>query len=159
MLYNDYENLKKLEELLKNGAITQEEFEKEKAKILSKEKPESNPEKVETKFLPDLGMDENLYLLLMHLSQFITSFILPLIMWIVGKDKSQRVDFHGKEIMNFEISCIIWIIVGIITIPIIIGIVILSLVGIFMTVCIIVAAIKAFNGENWNYPLTIKFLK
>lgn len=159
MLYNDYENLKKLEELLKNGAITQEEFENEKAKILSKETIESDSKKVETKVQPDLGMDENLYLLLMHLSQFLTSFILPLIMWIVGKDKSQRVDFHGKEIMNFEISCIIWIIVGIITIPIIVGIVILSLVGVFMTVCIIVAAVKASSGEDWHYPITIKFLK
>ena len=159
MLYNDYENLKKLDKLLQNGAITQEEFEKEKAKILNKETPESDSKRVETNVLPDLGMDENLFLLLMHLSQFLTSFILPLIMWMIGKDKSRRVDFHGKEIMNFEISCIIWIIVGIITIPILVGIAILSLVGIYMTVCIIVAAVKAFNGVDWHYPLTIKFLR
>ena len=50
---------------------------------------------------------------------------LPLmVMWLVGKDENKRVDFHGKNILNFQITYIIWLIVGIITIPLIIGIVI-----------------------------------
>lgn len=61
--------------------------------------------------------------------------------------------------MNFQITYIIWLIVGIITIPLIIGIVILSVLGIAMTVFIIVAAVKSYNGEDWKYPLTINFLK
>lgn len=161
MTYEDYEKIKKLEEELKNGTITQEEFDSEKEKIINKEPQAPQTEKpvVNTNKQPLFGIEENLYLLLMHLSQFLTAFIIPLVMWLVGKDDSQRVDFHGKNVINFQITYIIWLIVGIITIPIIVGIVILSVLGIAMTVFIIVAAVKSYNGEDWKYPLTINFLK
>ena len=80
-------------------------------------------------------------------------------MWLIGKDESKRTDIHGKNILNFQITYVIWLIVGIITIPLIVGIVILSVLGIAMTVFIIVAAVKSYNGEDWKYPLTINFLK
>lgn len=163
MIYDDYEKLKNLEESLANGSISQEEFEQEKAKILSGEK------KVETETLPPpspasvkkplFGLEENLYLLLMHLSQFVSAFIAPLVMWLIGKDENKRVDLHGKNIMNFIITYAIWFVIGIITIPIIVGIVILSVWGVVVTVFIIIASIKAYNGEDWKYPLTIQFLK
>ncbi|MEZ7867181.1 MAG: DUF4870 domain-containing protein [Paludibacteraceae bacterium] len=161
MTYDEYEKIKKLEELLKNGTITQEEFDKEREKIISsapKAAPSEKPVAASTR-QPLMGIEENLYLLLMHLSQFLTAFIIPLVMWLVGKDENKRVDFHGKNILNFQITYIIWLIVGIITIPLIIGIVILSVLGIAMTVFIIVAAVKSYNGEDWKYPLTINFLK
>lgn len=163
MLYDDYEKIKNLEESLANGSISQEEFEREREKLLSKEKP------VETDTLspsapvsgkkPLFGLEENLYLLLMHLSQFVSAFIVPLVMWLIGKDENQRVDWHGKEIMNFIITYALWFIVGIVTIPLIVGIVILSIWGVAITIFIIIASVKAYNGEDWRYPLTIKFLK
>lgn len=161
MVYEDYEKIKNLEESLKNGTITQEEFDREKEKILNGETKAPQPEKpaVNTSKQPLMGLDENLYILLMHLSQFVTAFIIPLVMWLIGKDESTRVDLHGKNIINFQITYIIWLIVGIITIPIIIGIVILSVLGVAMTIFIIVAAVKSYNGEDWKYPLTINFLK
>ena len=161
MTYEEYEKIKKLEEFLKNGTITQEEFDAEKEKIINGAPKEAQPEKSAENVTrqPLLGMEENLYLLLMHLSQFFTAFIIPLVMWLIGKDESKRTDIHGKNILNFQITYIIWLIVGIITIPLIVGIVILSVLGIAMTVFIIVAAVKAYNGEDWKYPLTINFLK
>lgn len=161
MTYEDYEKLKKLEELLKNGTITHEEFDAEKGKIINgaPKAPQTEKPAVNASRQPLFGMEENLYLLLMHLSQFVTAFIIPLVMWLVGKDDSQRVDFQGKNILNFQITYVIWLIIGIITIPLIIGIVILSVLGIAMTIFIIVAAVKSYNGEDWKYPLTISFLK
>ncbi len=163
MLYEDYEKIKNLEESLANGSISQEEFEREKGKILSQEKPaetETPPPVTTTpEKRPLFGLEENLYILLMHLSQFVSAFIAPLVMWLIGKDENRRVDLHGKEIMNFIITYAIWFIIGIITIPIIVGIVILSVWGVAVTIFIIIAAIKAFNGEDWKYPLTIKFFK
>ncbi len=161
MTYEEYEKIKKLEELLKSGTITQEEFDKEKEKIINNEPKVAPPQNTvaENTRQPLMGIEENLFLLLMHLSQFLTAFIIPLVMWLVGKDENKRVDFHGKNILNFQITYIIWLIVGIITIPIIVGIVILSVIGIAMTVFIIVASVKSYNGEDWKYPLTINFLK
>ncbi len=80
-------------------------------------------------------------------------------MWLVGKDDSLRVDKHGKNIINFQISVIIWALVGVLTSILLIGIAILAVIGVMVIVFIIVAAVKAYNGEDWEYPLTIKFLK
>jgi len=155
MTYEKYEKIKELEELKQKGAITEEEFQKEKDKILNEEPKVLTTETRQ----PLFGMAENSYLLLMHLSQFVSAIVVPLIMWLMGKDDNQRVDVHGKNIINFEITYAIWLLVGIITIPIIIGIVILSVIGIAMTVFIIVASVKAYNGEYWKYPFIIHFLK
>lgn len=160
MTYDVYEKIKSLQELLESGAITQEEFEQEKAKVLSAGKNDTVNEETTTPQRKNLfGLDENIYLLLMHLSQFVSTFIIPIIMWAIGKDDSERVNIHGKNIFNFVITYAIWGIVGIVTIPIVVGIIILSVIGIVVTVSIIIASIKAFNGEDWQYPLTIKFIK
>jgi uncharacterized protein len=40
-----------------------------------------------------------------------------------------------------------------------IGFLILPFLGIWMIVLVIVAAIKASNGERFRYPLTIRFVR
>ncbi|WP_317131665.1 DUF4870 domain-containing protein [Formosa maritima] len=59
-----------------------------------------------------------------HLSTFsrfiipLGNFIGPLILWIANKDKSEFVDAHGKQAINFQISILLYaIILGMITIP------------------------------------------
>lgn len=59
-----------------------------------------------------------------HLSTFTRfiipfgNFIGPLVLWIVNKDKSQFVDTHGKQAINFQISILLYtLILGIITVP------------------------------------------
>ena len=73
MTYDEYEKIKNLQDLLEKGALTQEEFDAEKAKVLDREhQPTSSSEvsKVQLNSKPLFGLDENLYLLIMHLSQF-----------------------------------------------------------------------------------------
>ncbi|MBP1663224.1 MAG: hypothetical protein H6Q19_364 [Bacteroidetes bacterium] len=156
MTYDQYEKIKKLEELKANGTLTEEEFQAEKEKVIN---GTGQTTAATSQRQPLLGIDEKSYLLLMHLSQFISAFIIPLIMWLIGKEDSKNVDEHGKNIINFTISYFIWGVIGVITVVIGIGIVILSVMGIAVTVFIIVAAVKAYNGEYWKYPLTISFLK
>lgn len=54
-------------------------------------------------------------------SRFIIPFgniIGPLILWVVNKDKSPFIDAHGKQIINFQISILLYcLIIGAITIP------------------------------------------
>jgi hypothetical protein len=59
-----------------------------------------------------------------HLSTFsrfiipLGNFIGPLILWVANKDKSDFVDAHGKQALNFQISILLYaIILGMITIP------------------------------------------
>ncbi|WP_242093163.1 DUF4870 domain-containing protein [Aestuariivivens sediminicola] len=137
---------------------------------------------------------------LIHLSTFsrfiipFGNFIGPLILWVTNKDKSDFIDHHGKQALNFQISILLYaIIIGSITIPLFIFKILggldfmefngfhdfhinigkpspllyiggglgalMILVFIIELALIIRASLKARNGELYNYPLTINFLK
>lgn len=148
-----YEDLRILEELRSKGAISEEEFQREKAKILNSGNQRSNP----------LGMEENTYLTLMHLSQFGgfivpgLGFIIPIVMWLVNADKSEAVNMHGKNIANFMLSMIIYAVVSAILCLLLVGFVMLAALVVIEIVFIILAAVKANRGEYWPYPITIRF--
>ena len=153
-----YEDLKILDELRAKGTLTEEEFQREKAKILAEENTSSN--RIDRK--PLFGMTERTYLMLMHLSQFAIWFfpfvgiIIPVLMWTINKDNNVEVDRHGKNILNFSISYAIYSlasIILIITIPLFI-----VLFALF-AVAVIIASVKASNGEYWKYPFTIQLIK
>ncbi|HKM45429.1 MAG TPA: DUF4870 domain-containing protein [Dysgonamonadaceae bacterium] len=153
-----YENLKTLDELREKGSITEEEFQREKAKILS----EDNSGFSGTRSKPLFGMTERTYLMLMHLSQFaswlipLVGIVIPILMWTTNKDTNAEVDRHGKNILNFTISYAIYSIALFI---IILGIPFLFVLFAIYAVAVIIASIKASNGEYWQYPLTIQFIK
>lgn len=135
-----------------------------------------------------------------HLSTFsrfvipLGNFIGPLILWTINKDKSEFVDQHGKQILNFQISIFLYaIILGTLTIPLFIfkifsgmdfidfhgfhdfhislgkpspllyvggGLGVLAVIGFIAELALIViASLKARDGELYKYPFTINFLK
>src|SRR5699024_7575385 len=50
--------------------------------------------------------------MLIYLISFFTAIIGPLIIWLIKKDDSEFVNFHGKEYFNFFISYTVYIFVG-----------------------------------------------
>ncbi|TBV25941.1 DUF4870 domain-containing protein [Meridianimaribacter sp. CL38] len=100
-----------------------------------------------------------------HLSQllcFITGFgslIVPLVIWITQKEKVFQMDAHGKNIVNFQISMILY---ALLCIPLILafglGILGFIILGIISLVFPIINAIKANNGETPTYPLSLSFI-
>ena len=108
---------------------------------------------------------DNQLLLITHLSQllnYITGFgglIVPLIIWVTQKDKVESMDIHGKAILNFQLSVIVY---SIISIPLILvfglGFITLILIAILAFVMPIINAIKASNGELPSYPLSLNFV-
>lgn len=155
-----YEDLKILDELREKGSISEEEYQREKAKILSENSIDYNSSSTFKK--PLFGLEERTYIMLMHLSQLtgliapLIGFIIPILMWITNKDTNQNVDLHGKNVMNFIISYAIYAAVLSITI---IGIPLAIVVGILYVVFVVVASVKANNNEYWKYPMTIEFIK
>ncbi len=153
----NYEDLKLLDELRQKGSITEEEYQREKDKILNKNNFSTNRAL--------FGLEENTYLMLMHLSQFLgflfvgLGFLAPIIMWLTNKDNNTKVDSHGKNILNFIISMVIYYIASGILCILLIGIPLLIMLGILNFVFIIIAAIKGGNGEYWKYPFSIEFVK
>lgn len=153
-----YENLRVLEELRSKGSITEEEYQREKEKILNS--PYNNYNGGNSK---PLGMETNTYLMLMHLSQFGgyllpgLGFVLPIVLWLVNADKSEEVSRHGKNIANFMISMLIYFIISGILCLLLVGFVMLAVLAVLQIVFIIIATVKANNGEYWKYPLSIPF--
>lgn len=153
-----YEDLKILDELREKGSISEEEYQREKEKILN------SPDHTRTGAgkQPLFGLAENTYLMLMHLTQFagaiipLAGFIVPILMWTTNKDTNTNVDKHGKNILNAMISYAIYAAVLAITI---IGIPVAIILGIVYAVFVVIATVKANNGEYWKYPFTIQFIR
>jgi uncharacterized Tic20 family protein len=104
-------------------------------------------------------------LVITHLSQLVTlltgfgSLILPLILWVTQKERVYQMDDHGKSIINFQLSLIIY---AIVCVPLILlfglgalGLIILGIVAIIYP---IINAIKANNGEEPSYPLSLNLI-
>lgn len=135
-----------------------------------------------------------------HLSTFLRflipfgNFIGPLVLWIFNKEKSEFVDNHGKQAINFQISVFLYLVVlGGLTIPAFMfgflqsfnfldfnalnsftinfnslhpmlyfigGFGVLAIMGLILElIFIVIASLKARDGELYKYPLTINFLK
>jgi hypothetical protein len=111
--------------------------------------------------------DEKTWAMLCHLSGFLgyfgiipfASVIGPLVVWLLKKDSSAFVDEHGKESLNFQITMSIAYALTLMLCLVIIGFFILPILGIWLVVLMIVAAIKASNGEHFRYPLTLRFVR
>jgi hypothetical protein len=83
----------------------------------------------------------------------------PLIIWLIKKDESSFIDYHGREYFNFVISYFIYsVIAGILSI-IIIGIFILWVLGIAYLIFSIIAAVKAYEGNEYKFPLIFRLIK
>ena len=83
----------------------------------------------------------------------------PLVLWAIKKDETPSVNEHGKESVNFQISMTIYTIVAALSTFILIGFVLLPAVIVLNIVLVIIAGVKAANGEFYRYPLTIRFIK
>ena len=89
----------------------------------------------------------------------IGSIIAPLIIWQIKKDEFPFVNEQGKEAVNFQISMLIYALIAGALICVGIGIFLLPVVGVFDLVFLLIAAVKANNGEHYRYPLSIRFIR
>lgn len=108
---------------------------------------------------------DNQLLVITHLSQLITlvtgfgSLLLPLVLWLTQKEKVYQMDTHGKNIINFQLSLIVYCII---CVPLILlfglGLLGFAVLGIISVIFPIVNAIRASRGEASTYPLSFNFI-
>jgi len=93
----------------------------------------------------------------------IGSIIGPLVVWQIKKDEFGFVDEQGKEAVNFQISILLYLLVSaILWVPlsfVCIGAVIPVAISIVDLIFLLIAAVKANDGEHYRYPLSIRFIK
>jgi len=115
-----------------------------------------------------LTSDEKTMGMLIHLLAILTGFLGVIILWLVKKDESKFIDFHGRESLNFMVSMflyslalsIVTLVIGGLTLGIgmILMIPLILILGIGSLVCEIMACVAASRGEHYRYPLTLRLI-
>ncbi|MFZ7944345.1 MULTISPECIES: DUF4870 domain-containing protein [Bacillaceae] len=83
----------------------------------------------------------------------------PLIIWLIKKDESTFIDYHGKEYFNFFISYLVYsVVAGILTL-VIIGIFLLWALGVAALIFSIIAAVRAYEGKEYQFPFIFRLIK
>lgn len=100
--------------------------------------------------------------ILSHLSAFVAFFgvpslVGPLVAWIVKKDDPYVAD-QAKEALNFNVSFLIYGALAALSIILIVGVILLPAVLITWFVLVIVATVKASQGEYYRYPFTLRLI-
>jgi uncharacterized Tic20 family protein len=103
--------------------------------------------------------DEKTLAVLAHVLTLVSSFIAPLIIYLIKKDESSYVAYHAKESLNFQITLFLAWIVCFILIFVVIGIFLLWALGIAALILVIVACIRASEGKLYKYPFCIRLIK
>ena len=110
---------------------------------------------------------------LCHASAFLGFFIPaaghvlgPLLVWLLKRDESPEIDAHGKESLNFQLSMFIYTaalgVVCFILMFVLIGFLLIPLFAILYVadlVLVIIASLKASEGQLYRYPGTIRLIK
>ena len=103
--------------------------------------------------------------MILHLSQFagyvipLAGLIAPIVIWQVKKTELPGIDAHGKVVLNWILSALIYGAVSFVLLFVLIGFLMFAVLGVMLVIFPIVGGIKANNGELWKYPLSIPFFK
>lgn len=107
------------------------------------------------------SQDDRTIAMLTHLSGIILGFIVPLVVWLVHKDRPEKgylVD-QSKEALNFQLTLLIGYIIGIVLTVILIGALLNFLVWVVGIIFSIMAAMAVSRGEAYRYPFALRLVK
>ena len=81
-----------------------------------------------------------------------------LVLWQLKRHDSAYIDYHGKEALNFNITITIAALVSMVLWLVFIGILLSFAISLFWLIMVIIAGVKANDGEYYRYPLTIRLV-
>jgi uncharacterized Tic20 family protein len=162
------DEIERLAQLRASGAITEAEFAAAKQRLINgAPTPQAQPPPMPNQAnqaLSSLDTEKN-WVLAQHLSQFagyvvpFAGLVVPILIWQLKKADFPVLDPHGKMVANWLISAFIY---GLCAIPLtLIGIGFIILIGLAILGIIfpIMGAIKGSEGQVWQYPFAIPFIK
>ena len=107
-----------------------------------------------------VSQEDKTLAMLTHLSGIILSFIVPLIIWLTNKDKTDKgfLNDQAKEALNFQITLLIVYVVGTVLTVILIGALINLVAWLACIILSILAALKANEGVAYRYPFALRLI-
>ena len=103
--------------------------------------------------------DEKLWGVLMHIGNLLLGFLVPLIIWLIYRDRSETLNQQGRAALNWGISYLIYMLAASLLMVVLIGWLFFPVLIVLDAVFCIIAAVKAGNLQAWRYPLSIAFLQ
>ena len=99
--------------------------------------------------------------MLTHLSGIILGFIVPLVIWLTNKDKSDKgwLNDQAKEALNFQITILLAYIAGTVLTIILIGPLISLAAWVVSVIFSIIGGLKANEGVAYRYPFALRLIK
>jgi uncharacterized Tic20 family protein len=86
------------------------------------------------------------------------NFIAPIVIWQLKKNESEFVVDQAKESLNFQITVLIYALISFLLVFIFIGFFLIFALVIFSLIVVIVAGVKANDGEYYRYPMCIRLI-
>ncbi|MCU4926544.1 DUF4870 domain-containing protein [Halobacteria archaeon AArc-dxtr1] len=96
--------------------------------------------------------DQTALAVLAHVLPLFTWLIGPLIVYVVAD--GQFATENARNALNWQLMFTVYMLVSFVLVFVAIGIVLLFVVSILNVVFCILAAVKALQGETWEYPAT-----
>lgn len=87
-----------------------------------------------------------------------------LIVWFAVRDRSTFAAEHAREAINFNLSMFIYAVATVVLVVFTLGLGLVIAIPLWIVlalmwiVCTIVAAYKAFDGQSYRYPLTMRLV-
>ena len=100
-----------------------------------------------------------IWIILTHLSFFFGGIIAALAIYLIKKDEPTIVRDHAREVLNFQLSFLVYSVPCFILMCLYIGIFLFIVLGIVSAVFAVVGAVKASEGVLYRYPIAIRFIK
>ncbi|WP_049922305.1 DUF4870 domain-containing protein [Halopiger djelfimassiliensis] len=100
--------------------------------------------------------DERTFAAITHLLAAITWVIGPLVVLVATDDAF--VEENARNALNWQIAYTAYIIISMVLVLVVFGIVLLAILPLVNFALCVVAAVKANDGEAWEYPLTPRFV-
>jgi len=102
--------------------------------------------------------DEKTMAILSHILALVSSFIGPLIIYLIKNKDSQFIAAHARESLNFQITILILYFICMILVLILIGVFLVWMVGVINVILAVVAAIRASENKLYRYPFNIRLI-
>ncbi|MBX3421328.1 MAG: DUF4870 domain-containing protein [Pirellulaceae bacterium] len=112
-----------------------------------------------------MNSNSQTWAMLIHFSVFLgyvvpfAGLIAPILIWQLKKEDFPEIEAHGKMVLNFLISMLIYSLVAFLLTFVFVGLFLFFALMIVGIVFPIIGGIKANNGVLWTYPGMLQLVK
>ena len=83
----------------------------------------------------------------------------PLLVWLTRRDESEFVAAHAKEALNFNISVLLGALACMLLMLVFVGFLLGTALFVAWLVMMLIAVIKASEGQSYRYPFSLRLVK